>query len=106
MTSDEGLDGPPQRVVVVPPVEIDVCTAPLLAAQLRDALDRGAAVTVDFGGVRFCDSSGLRVLVQAAKQSRALGRTFVVHSPTLRLRRLADVLGATDLLGLPPAPGS
>lgn len=79
-------------------------TAPALAARIADALKGGAAVAVDFDGVQFCDSSGLRVLVQAAKHSRALGRGFTVHNPTVRLQRLADILGATDLLGLPPAP--
>lgn len=106
MTRDEGpgRGGLPRQVVVVPPSEIDVGTAPALAARIADALKGGAAVAVDFDGVQFCDSSGLRVLVQAAKHSRALGRGFTVHNPTVRLQRLADILGATDLLGLPPAP--
>lgn len=93
------------RAIVVPPVEIDYGTAGRLAGAIADVLASGAqTVVVDYTNVTFCDSSGLRVLVQAAKLARATGGAFVVHNPTRPLLRLAELLGASDLLGLPPPP--
>ena len=90
-------------VVVVPPVEIDMGTATPFANELADAIATGAArVEVDFSAVTFCDSTGLRVLVAAVKLARAAGCALVIEQPTERLLRLADLLGASDVLGLPP----
>ncbi len=89
-------------VRVVPPAEIDYATAGDLAKQISQAIASGAAtVAIDFEAVTFCDSSGLRVLVQAAKLARASGHGFVVVNPTRSLLRLADILQASELLDLP-----
>ena len=99
-------EGGGAAVRVVPPVEIDVGSADGLAAAIADAYAAGArSVQLDFAQVLFCDSSGLRVLVNAAKLARALGREFVIVNPTRRLLRLADIVGASDLLQLPPPDG-
>lgn len=93
------------RVVVVPPVEIDVGTSSGFANDLADAIGTGAAtVEVDFDAVTFCDSTGLRVLIGAAKLARAAECRFAIRRPTERLLRLADLLGASDVLALPPPP--
>jgi anti-sigma B factor antagonist len=93
------------RVVVVPPVEIDLATAATLGDDIADAFATGAdLVEVDFTGVTFCDSTGLQVLINGAKHARALNRGFFIKHPTERLLRLAGVLGASDLLHLPPPP--
>ena len=93
----------PSRAVVVPPVEIDYGTADDFALEISQAFASGATtVAIDFSAVTFCDSIGLRVLVHAAKRARASGATFVILAPTRPLLRLADILQASDLLGLPP----
>lgn len=94
-------------LVIVPPTEIDYGSADGLVAALTEAFSSGAgAVAVDFSAVTFCDSTGLRVLINAAKHARAAGVDFTVQHPTRRLLLLADLLGAADLLRLPPpAPG-
>ena len=90
-------------VLVVPPVEIDIATAGRLAQEIADAFADGAGdVHVDFARVTFCDSTGLRVLVDSAKHARALGRRFTIVDPTRRLLRLAEIIGASEMLGLPP----
>ena len=89
-------------MVVVPPVEIDYGTADDLARDIANAFDTGAStVAVDFAGVTFCDSMGLRVLVHAAKRARAVDGSFVIVNPTRPLLRLADILQASEVLGLP-----
>lgn len=93
------------RIVVVPPVEIDIGTSTDFANDLADAIGAGAAtVEVDFSAVTFCDSTGLRVLIHGAKLARVAGCTLVIKQPTDRLLRLADLLGASAVLALPPPP--
>lgn len=90
-------------LVVVPPTEIDYGSADGLVASLTEAFSCGAeAVAVDYSGVTFCDSTGLRVLINAAKHARAAGVDFTIQRPTRHLLRMLDMLGAADLLGLPP----
>jgi anti-sigma B factor antagonist len=56
--------------VVTASADIDVTTADQLRSALLDAVGRGhTTIVVDMTGTRFCDSSGLRVLVQAHKRA-------------------------------------
>lgn len=99
---DATFDG---RLVVVPPVEIDLGTSTGFANALADAIGAGATtVEVDFSAVTFCDSTGLRVMISAARLARAAGCALVIKQPTDRLLRLADLLGASAVLALPPPP--
>lgn len=92
-------------VVLVPPVELDLRSADGVGAQIEQAFDAGARMVVlDFAEVQFCDSAGLRLLVNAAKRARLLDREFRVANPTTRLLRLAEFIGASRMLGLPRPP--
>ena len=94
------MTGPP--VDVRPPVELDLGSAGRFAYELSQAFATGAGVvTVDFGDVLFCDSSGLRVLVQAAKLAAARGSVLAIRNPTRQLLLIASIVGASDLLDLP-----
>lgn len=56
----------PLASVVTVVGEVDLATAPTLADHLRQAADGGEAVVVDLTGCTFIDSSGFRVLHEAA----------------------------------------
>ncbi len=93
-------------VIVVPPLELDLESAGELEEEISNAYMAGAGmVTVDFAAVLFCDSSGLRVLVNAAKLARRRGAVFEVCNPTRQLLLIASIVGASDLLDLPQPPG-
>ena len=78
--------------------EIDAHTAPTLAAALTE-LPTGV-VTVDVGGVSFMDSSGLRVLIEAASRAReGSGDLVIVHS-TPGIARLVEISGLGGQLRL------
>jgi anti-sigma B factor antagonist len=65
------IDGVP---VVAMPAEIDITTADQLRGVLLDAALRGhATVVVDMSRTRFCDSSGLHVLLGAHQRAVAEG---------------------------------
>jgi anti-anti-sigma factor len=93
-------------VVVVPPAELDLASAGELEQEISDAYLAGAGkVTVDFARVLFCDSSGLRVLVNAAQLARRRGVLFAVGNPTRQLLQMASIVGASAVLDLPSPPG-
>ncbi len=96
-------DGSRTPSVVVAPVELDYASCVGFARDLDVAFGSAAGVIVaDFAGTTFCDSSGLKVLVGAAKRAAASGRRFEVRSPSRMLCRMASILGASSLLGMPP----
>ena len=92
---------PDAPVVVRAPEELDLASAPAFRSELDGALRSGADVVVaDMGGTTFCDSSGLKVLVHAAQRAQASGQRFELRHPSRMLRRTADIVGASALLGL------
>lgn len=61
-------------LVVAMPAEIDITTTDQLRGILLDAAIRGhATVVVDMSRTRFCDSSGLHVLLRAHQRAMAEG---------------------------------
>ena len=92
-------DGPGPPAVVVVAGELDPHTAPDLAAHLEALVDGGArSVELDLGGLRFMDSSGLRVLLAAAERLAGAGGSLVLRDPAPAVRRLLDIAGVGDAL--------
>jgi anti-sigma B factor antagonist len=80
--------------------ELDLATAPELAAAL-DALDGDAGpVVVDLTDVGFLDSSGLSTLLQARQRLADAGAELrlVVTRPSIL--RVLDVTGLTDVFAV------
>lgn len=75
--------------------EIDANSAPSLAAALA-AMPDVAQVVADFAGVTFMDSSGLRVLVDAATSAARVGKTFAIANPQVAIKRVVEVSGLSD----------
>jgi anti-anti-sigma factor len=102
------------RVVVIG--DIDVVSAPQIEASLREA--EGALgesprpLVLDAEGVRFIDSSGLRVLLAASSRNQRAGRPVVLERPGPTLERLLEITGTGSMFvisggdGAVAAPGS
>ena len=91
------IDGGPDGSVVAPRGELDVATQ----AELREALQRQAAqgaVTLDLAGLRFMDTSGLRLILEMAEASRRDGFRFTVLPGIPAVQRLFEVAGVTELV--------
>jgi anti-anti-sigma factor len=56
--------------------------------------------TVDVGGVSFMDSSGLRVLIEAATRARHEGGDLVIVNSTPGITRLVEISGLKGQLRL------
>lgn len=72
--------------------EIDANSAPSLAAALA-AMPDVPQVVADFAGVTFMDSSGLRVLVDAATQAAGAGKKFAIANPQAAIKRVVEISG-------------
>lgn len=101
--------------VVTPPAEIDLANAWRLREALESAGPEDATVVVDMTANRFCDSSGISVLIRAHKRAQAGGGEIllVMGGATMqrvfkvtdldRVFRIFDNLGEATAAG---APGS
>ena len=94
----EGPEGP----VVTPHGELDLATQ----GELRDVLTEHAArggMTLDLSGLRFMDTSGLRLVLETAEAARRDGFRFAVLPGRDSVQRLFEVAGVTDLVPFRPA---
>lgn len=80
--------------------ELDLLTSEDLLSAIRANPDAGRPLTLDFSGVSFMDSSGLRALLEGAK-GRDDGDVLVLLDPSPQVRRLLAISlpdGAPGLL--------
>lgn len=99
------MDSGGRCAVVRFPDEVDVATAPRLRERLLILLNRGAdGIIADLGATRFCDSTGLSVLLRARTRANAMGTPMGVVLPDDGpVRKVFDVTGVADLF---PTAGS
>jgi anti-sigma B factor antagonist len=81
--------------------EVDLATAPHLERVLADAARGGDQdVLVEFSRDSFIDSTGLNVLIQAARRLRADGRALRVTTENAHIRSVIETVGLAETLGL------
>ena len=78
--------------------EIDMVTAPRLASALHDAMESGGIrrILVDFGGVTFCDSSGIAALDEAWAVAAERGIRLTLTNLRSGVRRILALSGMLD----------
>lgn len=87
------------KVVVIPHGEIDLATAPMLEAKLRELRETGFDhLVVDLRSVAFIDSTGLRLILAWDDDSRAEGLDFELIAGGPIVQRLFDITGVTGRL--------
>ena len=78
--------------------ELDIHTAPGVAEAITGVLDGGAStVVVDAAALRFCDSSGIQVLVQARERLIGSGGNLRVEGVHGSVEKVLAVTGLLDL---------
>ncbi|MFI2665574.1 STAS domain-containing protein [Micromonospora carbonacea] len=82
--------------------EIDIATSGELAVVLAALLDGAppAALELDFGGVRFLDSSGILVLLRAQGRAADQGCRLTLADVRPTVHRVLEITGVLELLGL------
>jgi len=79
--------------------DLEFGTAAPLRTTLSDLAQRGHdRVVVDLAGLRFIDSTGLSLLVQAKQRFEAEGRRLELRRPTERVTRVFETSGLAELL--------
>jgi anti-sigma B factor antagonist len=68
--------------------ELDLAGAARLSEELRRLRARGEDVLLDYDELRFIDMSGLRVVLQAAREAADDGSAFAVTRGSASVRRL------------------
>jgi len=77
--------------------DVDVLSVPRLWAAIGEHIGR-SDVVVDLSGVAFCDSSSLRLFVDAQRVAAASRRTFELTHPSVAVRELFEVSGLRGVL--------
>lgn len=86
--------------------ELDAYTAPQLRKLLDEVLDGLVSrVVVNLAGTSFIDSTGLGVLVGAARKARGQEGGLVIDSPTHSVHRVLQITGLTLSIPVQNAPG-
>jgi anti-sigma B factor antagonist len=83
--------------------EIDATTADQLCMRLDDARQSGETTLLDLAEVRFIDSVGLRVLLEATEKVNRDDWALFIVRPSRVVRRLLEITDTADRLPVVPA---
>lgn len=76
---------------------LDTTTAPQLEAELRTALTGIADLCLDFAGLEYLSSAGLRVILAAQKVMNRQG-SMVIRNVNDTIKEVFDITGFADIL--------
>jgi anti-anti-sigma factor len=97
--SDSDIDRPVDETVIHLMGEVDAASAYKLREEIFDLIDSGRVeIVLSLDDVTFIDSSGMAVMLVAAKMARRMGGDVVLRSPRPALLRLLDICGLRTAL--------
>jgi anti-sigma B factor antagonist len=83
-------------VVVMPRGELDLASAPAVAAALGVVAARDPRIIVDLAGLEFIDASGVAALSRGRKHARNAGGDLLLAAPQRRVRRVLAIIWEVD----------
>lgn len=90
--------------VIAPAGRIDSVTSPSLDEAMSGAISAGERrIVVDFGGVEYISSAGLRVLLVAARRLRDPAGRLVLCRLNDPVRQVFDLAGFLPLFAIEPS---
>lgn len=95
MTIEKNLNGTALSLALTG--RLDTTTAPQLEGELKKSLPGVESLTLDFAGLQYLSSAGLRVLLAAQKTMNRQGR-MVVKNVNETIAEIFDVTGFSDIL--------
>ena len=78
---------------------LDTLTAPELEEVFRESLGDAEELTLDFSGLEYISSAGLRALVGAEREMRGKGGMKIVHASEL-VKEVFEVTGFSTVLNV------
>ena len=76
---------------------LDTSTAPVLERTLKDSLGGVSELTLDFAGLEYISSAGLRVLLAAQKTMNEQGSMKLINVDEI-IMEILEVTGFSDIL--------
>ena len=99
----EVLDSAPDYIHLSLAGRLDIAAASVVEKDLLSAISDGErSAIVDFSGVTFIGSMGLRVLLVAVKDLRGKHRKLIVLNPSRIVADVFDASGILDVLEVAP----
>lgn len=95
MTIEKKLTGTELTITLAG--RLDTTTAPQLESELKASLDGVESLALDFAGLDYLSSAGLRVLLAAQKTMNKQG-SMVVRNVNETIAEIFDVTGFCDIL--------
>lgn len=95
MTIEKNLNGTALSLALTG--RLDTTTAPQLEGELKESLPGVESLTLDFAGLHYLSSAGLRVLLAAQKTMNRQGR-MVVKNVNETIAEIFDITGFSDIL--------
>ena len=95
MTINKTLNG--SALVVSLTGRLDTTTAPDLEAELKASMNGITELTMDFEGLDYISSAGLRVLLFAQKTMAKQGSMKIIHANEM-IMEVFEVTGFVDIL--------
>lgn len=95
MTIDKKLEGNVLNVAITG--RLDTTTAPTLEEDLKPALDGVSELNLDFSGLEYISSAGLRVLLSVQKIMNKQG-SMKISNVIPEIMEVFDITGFTDIL--------
>ena len=95
MTIEKKMNGNELMITLIG--RLDTATAPQLEAELKENLEGISDLSMDFAGLDYLSSAGLRVILQAKKVMNRQGN-MVIRNVNETIMEIFDVTGFTDIL--------
>ena len=95
MTIEKNMNGAELTITLTG--RLDTTTAPQLESELKTSLEGVENLTLDFSGLDYLSSAGLRVLLAAQKTMNKQG-SMVVRNVNETISEIFDVTGFCDIL--------
>jgi anti-sigma B factor antagonist len=93
------------RAVLALRGEVDAYTRSTLSDELDAAVaETHGNITLDLSAVSFVDSSGIAVLVGAAKRLRERGNDLILESPPAMVSKVLEMTGVSKLVRVQRSP--
>lgn len=88
-------------LVVTVQGELDLATAPALRERLSQAVEGGeSSVVLDLSGLRFLDSTGLRVLIETHHRLAEGDGSLVLRGVADTTARVLEIAGLTEMFNI------
>ena len=95
MTIEKNLNGTELNIAIVG--RLDTTTAPQLETTLKESFDGITKLTLDFAGLEYLSSAGLRVLLAAQKTMNKQGE-MIIKNVNETINEIFEVTGFIDIL--------